>query len=277
MTAEVLVAGVAALPGLCMALAADISDRSRLRARAAGSPLSRPRRVLDRMPGGRAEKALAAVVGGGLGATVAGPLGAISAALLLLVLPLARDRRRRADRDRRWEAQLPQAAASMAAALRAGRSVQGAIEVATAEVGPPLGPSLRGVLDRVSLGTPLAEALESWAGGFGSTEGKLLVGVLRLEGRSGGGLPTALDRLASTFRARAAVSGEVRSLTAQARLSGTILGLLPIGFLLFMSVTSRRDLAEALQSRVGMLSLGGGLLLDGLAFLWIRRILRVMP
>ena len=77
-----------------------------------------------------------------------------------------------------------------------------------------------------------------------------------------------LTRLGWTLR-------EVRSLTAQARLSGTILGLLPIGFFLFLSVVSHHDMAAAYSSSIGVAAIAAGLVLDGLAFLWIRKLVAV--
>ena len=73
----------------------------------------------------------------------------------------------------------------------------------------------------------------------GTDDARLVAGVLRLHRRSGGDLPATLDQVAATLRERHAAAGEVRALTAQARLSGTILGVLPIGFFAFLWITSR--------------------------------------
>jgi Flp pilus assembly protein TadB len=67
----------------------------------------------------------------------------------------------------------------------------------------------------------------------------------------------------------------VRALTAQARLSGTILGVLPFGFFAFLWLTSRSEIEAALRTPAGIVAIGLGLALEGLAFLWIRRLLEV--
>jgi tight adherence protein B len=100
------------------------------------------------------------------------------------------------------------------------------------------------------------------------------VAVLQLQHRVGGDAPAVLDDAVRTLRQRVAAAAELRSLTAQARLSGTILGLLPIGFFLFMSVVSRSEVSGALSSPIGVAAVIAGLVLDGLAFLWIRHLLR---
>ena len=67
----------------------------------------------------------------------------------------------------------------------------------------------------------------------------------------------------------------MRALTAQARLSGAILGLLPIGFFAFLWLTSRRDIEGAFRTPAGLTAFGVGAVLELLAFLWIRRLLEV--
>ena len=66
-------------------------------------------------------------------------------------------------------------------------------------------------------------------------------------------------------------------ITAQARLSATILRLLPFGFFLFLSVVARRAVEAAYRSAAGLSAIGLGLALQGAAFVWIRQLLRVEP
>jgi Flp pilus assembly protein TadB len=84
-----------------------------------------------------------------------------------------------------------------------------------------------------------------------------------------------LDQVAVTLRERSSAAREVRALTAQARLSGAILGLLPITFFTFLWMTSRGDVEGAFASPVGVAAIVVGLTLEGLAFVWIRSLLAV--
>jgi tight adherence protein B len=192
-----------------------------------------------------------------------------------IIIPLVRARRNMARRAEMMEEQLGQAVSVIAAGLRTGRSLLQAISLSANEVGAPLGAALRGLADRVSLGVPFPPSLDGWVAEVGVPEARLVAGVLSLQRRTGGDLPVVLDRLARTLRDRQAAAREVRSLTAQARLSGAILGFLPIGFFLFLSVTSRGDIAAAYHSSTGATAIVAGLLMQGAAFLWIRRLLRV--
>lgn len=279
MTPGIVAAALAALPGLFAAAAADLAERDRVRARAGAGPASEGRaRPLARRGGtlrALAVRATWIVAGAGLGHAVAGLPGGAAGTIAAVAAPIARARQMQARRSQRMQEQFVDAASSLASGLRAGLSLVQSIGLAGNEADPPLGPTLRALADRVLLGAPLSEALDRWVTEVGQQEARLVAGVLRLHHRTGGDLPVVLDRLARTLRAREAAAREIRSLTAQGRLSGAILGLLPVGFFLFLSATSRREMAAAYQSRVGATAIAAGLLMQGAAFLWIRRLLRV--
>jgi tight adherence protein B len=190
------------------------------------------------------------------------------------------------DRIERWRAtrradlvqdQLADAISAIAAGSRAGMSLPQAVGLAGEQVPEPLGGSLRAVVDATRLGVSLEDALDRWVTAIEVPDVRLAAAVLRLHRRTGGALAPVLEGLARTLRERRAAVREVRSLTAQARLSGAILGLLPIGFFLFLLLTSRRDMAIALGSPLGRTAIAAGLVLETAAFLWIRRLLRVEP
>src|SRR6266511_58387 len=275
MRPEVAAMVLASLPGLFAAVAADLVERERVRARAGIRRRDRGwtgagRRL--RVPTLRAVGALGGIV---VGVSVAGLPGAVIGGIAAIIIPLVRARRKVARRAEMMEEQLGQAVSVIAAGLRNGLSLLQAISLSAAERGATLGATLRGLADRVSLGVPFPRSLDRWVAEVGVPEARLMAGVLSLQRRTGGDLPVVLDRLARTLRDRQAAAREVRSLTAQARLSGAILGFLPIGFFLFLSVTSRRDIAAAYHSSTGATSIVVGLLMQGAAFLWIRRLLRV--
>jgi tight adherence protein B len=191
-------------------------------------------------------------------------------------MPFVRERRRAKRRAAQIEEQLVDAVSAIATALRSGRSLAQALEVAGEEVGDPLGSILGETASSVQLGVPLDDALGSLGERIGGPDARLVTGVLRLHRRTGGALAASLDDLTRTLRSRRDGARELRSLTAQARLSAAILGLLPLGFFLFLSVVARGDVESAYHSATGASAIGIGLALQGVAFLWIRRILRVV-
>jgi tight adherence protein B len=218
---------------------------------------------------------LAPVAGGLVGWLAAAAPGAVAGTVAGVLVPRLVQRRRSSARAALLEDQLAEAVSSLAAGLRAGLSLTRAIAFAADEADQPLAASLATVADRTDLGVPLERTLDEWAGDADSADARLLAGVLDLHRRTGGELPTVLDGVGTTLRERRAAAREVRALTAQARLSGAILGLLPIGFFFFLSVTSRDDIAAAVHSSAGIAAIALGLAMQGCAFVWIRSLLRV--
>jgi tight adherence protein B len=211
--------------------------------------------------------ALGLLLSGGLVAICAGAGGAIAY--------LVREHRRRRARVVERDEQLVDAVGSIVAAIRAGRSVPQALSFAADESRAPLHDSMRRLDGALDLGVPLDDAMAAWADEMGTDDARLVAGVLTLHRRSGGDLPAVLDQVATTLRERRAAVREVRALTAQARLSGTILGVLPFGFFTFLWLTSRSEIEGAFRTPAGLAAIGLGLVLEGFAFLWIRRLLEV--
>ena len=205
----------------------------------------------------------------------AGPVLALAGAAGIAVVRFVFLRRMRASVRRRAGEQLADAVCAMSAGLRAGLSLAQSFAYARDEADEPLRSALASLVDKIDVGTPVGEALSDWADAQGSDDAVLIVGVLDLHRRSGGDLPTVLDSLAGTLRERRAAHRDVRALTAQARLSGVILGMLPIGFFGFLLLTSRREMLDAIATPLGKTTLGLGLGLEILAFLWIRHLLEV--
>jgi tight adherence protein B len=226
--------------------------------------------------GFRPPSAVWLVIGAGvLTMILAGPALAAAAVTAAAVLRHVLARRRGASERRRAGEQLADAVTAMAAGLRAGGSLVQSLAYARDEADDPLRAELSDLVERIDVGTPIGDALSSWADARDSEDVRLIAGVLDLHRRSGGDLPAVLDGVAATLRERRAAQREVRALTAQARLSGSILGLLPIAFFAFLLLTSRDEMLRALATPLGSTALGVGLGMELLAFLWIRRLVEV--
>jgi tight adherence protein B len=221
--------------------------------------------------------AMGAVAAWLLGGRLAGLAGSIAATLVVLAAPTMVARRRNRRRERATQERLAEAVSLIASAMRSGRSLHQAIGLAATELDPLLGSTFRRLADRTGLGDPMDESIDAWARDVGGPDARLVAGVLKLHRRTGGSLAVSLENLAGTLRDRRASSRELESLTAQARLSATILGLLPIGFFLFLSVIARRDLEAAYETPAGVAAISVGFALQGAAYVWIRHLLRVDP
>lgn len=231
--------------------------------------------VRRRRPSRRVIVGTAAVGGGCVGALVGGSVVGIAVGVASAIAPVAIDRKRNAGRRTAIDGQLLDAVTAIASALRSGRSLGQALTTAADEADDPLSTVLADTAHAASLGVPMDEALDRFADAVGGSDVRLVSGVLKVHRRTGGALAASLDDVARTLADRREAARELRSLTAQARLSAAILGLLPLGFFLFLSVVARRDIESAYRTTAGASAIGIGLALQGAAFVWIRRLLRV--
>jgi tight adherence protein B len=211
---------------------------------------------------------------GGAGLLLAGPPLALLLAGScwggpLLWLWLNRDRR-----DRRIEQLLPEALEAIARALRSGGSMLQAVEVAAASLPPPLGADLHRVAIEARHGSGLVPALERWSADRPLPGVRLAVAALALGAETGGAQARAVDGVAATLRQRLAVTAELRALSSQARMSAVVIAVAPLGFGLFASVTDGRTASFLLGTPLGLVCLAGGLLLDGVAAVWMHALTR---
>lgn len=172
------------------------------------------------------------------------------------------------------EQALPDALDLQAAALRAGNSTVGSLRVLEREIGSPLGDEVRKLLHAIDLGTPVEQALQELAA-RGQQEIGTWVTAIQIHRQTGGNLPVILESLSTRLRERARMRGEVRALTAQARLSGLVVSVAPIVFLLIMFAASRDEMRLVFTSPQGIGLLAIGLSLQAAGLIWIRSILKV--
>jgi tight adherence protein B len=183
-------------------------------------------------------------------------------------LVLARSRRERA-----FAAALPAALEQVAAELRGGGTVATALERLAAGA-TAVADDVRRVNVRTELGLPLADALSGWPAQHDAPGVRAVAGALAVATTMGGRAADAVDGLASSMRHRLDAVAEARSLSAQARLSAVVVGAAPVGYLAFSALVDPGAVTALIDTGVGRVCLVVGLGLEGLAGLWIRRILR---
>ena len=210
-----------------------------------------------------------------VGWAVARMPGVVIALVIAGVVRTVRRRRALAVSPVMVEERFADAVGALAAAVRSGASLTQAVRYATTEAAPPVRDDLTRIVAQLDTGIALEQALRSWPDVRPSANVELVVGALELHRRSGGDLPAVLDQVVGAIRDRVSITREVRSLTAQARMSAWILGCLPVGFFAFLWLTSRRDIEGAMSTPVGIACVLAGLLLELGAFAWIRKLLVV--
>jgi tight adherence protein B len=212
--------------------------------------------------------AIGLVVALPLGLAPVGPVAGLAALWIKLRLAQAR-------RTRKMAEQLPDALMLMATALRSGLGFQQALQLVADEGPLPLAPELGRLSRDMKIGLSIEEALVRLQTRLGSTDGEMLAAALLVQRQTGGNLVELLTNLHDTIRDRQAVQGQVRTLTAQGRLSGMVLTAIPVFLALAFWVLNREYLLVLVQDPRGRILSGVavGLMLVGVYF--IRRIVRI--
>ncbi len=191
------------------------------------------------------------------------------------VLPIMYIRFRRTRRIRAFVAQLPFALDLMKSSLEAGHSLNRGLQVVVQEFADPLGGEFRTVLEQTRIGLPLPRALEDMLKRVPEEDLRLLVVAVKVQSEVGSSLALIVGRLAEIVRTRQRLRLQINALTAQSRLGGLIVALLPIVVLGMFSLINR-DYANALFfDPTGVKILKIAAVLDLFAFITIRRLLRM--
>jgi tight adherence protein B len=176
---------------------------------------------------------------------------------------------RRAARLKAFNTSLPDAIDMMARALRAGHSLSSAIEVLSEQAGEAVAVEFAAVFRQQNFGLPLRDALLQMADRVPSRDLRFLVTAMLVQKETGGNLTEILDRTTHVIRERLRIEGEVRVHTAQGRLTGWILSLLPVVMLFLLNLINPGYSEVLLHDPVGqkLLYAGAGLIVIGSFFI----------
>ena len=195
----------------------------------------------------------------------------------LVVPPVATSRLKLKHRKRilKLESQLPGGLQLLAGSLDSGSSLLLAMELAGQEGDPPLSVELARVVAECTVGRPLLEALEAMAERVGSKDILWTVEAIRIQHQTGGRLADTLRVLAEFMRTRLEVRGEIRALSAEARISGKILIGMPIALGGFLFVSRRAYVEPLFTTSIGRAMLGAAIVGVILGHFAMRKLARV--
>ena len=182
---------------------------------------------------------------------------------------------KRARRLKAFNDALPSAIELMARALRAGHSMSSAIELIAEQSPEPLSGLFVQVFQQQKFGLRFREALLQMAARMPSRDLQFLVTAILVQKETGGDLTEILDRTSHVIRERVRIDGEVRTRTAQGRLTGWILGLLPVIMLCLISIVTPGYTTVLFHDPTGQKLLGLGAVLIVIGGMVIRKVVDV--
>jgi tight adherence protein B len=194
---------------------------------------------------------------------------------VIALFPLAYVLFKRAKRFKKFEAGLPDALDLITSALRVGHSFNSAMSLVSRECADPIGPEFRITFDEQNFGLELRTALENMTERVPLQDLKIVVTAILIQRESGGNLAEVLEKTAYVIRQRFRLKRQVMVHTAQGRMTGWILTLLPIalGIGLYILIPETESLLWKRDIGVKLLFAGGGMMVIGT--LIIQKIVRM--
>ena len=197
-------------------------------------------------------------------------LGTLIALVPNTVVDIRRRRRMKA-----FVQQFPDALEMFARSLRAGHSFTGAIQLVSQEMPYPMGTEFRQVFDEQNLGVPLREALTGMTRRVDSIDARFFVTAILIQRETGGNLAEIIDKIAHVIRERFRIQAQLKIFTAQARMTGTILALLPIAVAVAIGILNPDYLKPLWFERAGKFLILLALCMQVTGALVIRKIIRI--
>jgi tight adherence protein B len=209
---------------------------------------------------------------GGLAYLLAGqllflPLGAI----LGFMLPRWWAARRRRARMAAFNDGLLDMLTTVIGSLRAGFSFVQALKTVVDESEGPMREEAEIVLKEMQYGSSMEDALNEWKERMPSEDLDLMIQAILIQRQIGGNLAVILETIVTTIRDRGRIQRQISTLTAQGRLSGVVIGLLPFVLGLIIYTIEPDYIGSLFRHPVGVGMLVGGLISGAIGFVLIRK------
>ncbi|HJV17725.1 MAG TPA: type II secretion system F family protein [Bacillales bacterium] len=136
----------------------------------------------------------------------------------------------------KFNEELPDMISTIIGSLRAGFSFPQALKTVIEEAAPPIKDEMEFVLKEMQYGRSLEDSLTDLKERMPSEDLDLMIQAILIQRQVGGNLAAVLDKIVETIRDRTKIQRQIQTLTAQGRLSGIVIGLLPIilGFVIYL-------------------------------------------
>lgn len=194
----------------------------------------------------------------------------VGAALPFLFLNMRRDKRFTA-----FTEQFPAALDMMSRSLKAGHALSSAVQMIGTEMSDPIGGLFKQAYEEQTLGLSLRDAMDRMLERMNSVDLRLFVAALAIHREVGGNMTEMLENLAHTIRERLKIRRQVRVYTAQARLSGYILAVLPFAMAVMLYFIAPDYIMELVSIKEGKILIAAAIGFQIIGFLVIKRLINI--
>ena len=194
---------------------------------------------------------------------------------VLISLPFFHLLRLKRIRTAKFKKQLPDGLDLIARALKAGHAFNGGMSLAADEFDDPLGPEFAEALDEINFGISVSNALKNMARRIDCTEIKYFVVGVILQRETGGNLAELIETLATLIREKFKFQGKVRTLTAEGRISGVILALLPFAFTGIVALLNPQFFEPLITEPLGRIMILAAFVMMVIGILIIKKMVKI--
>ena len=174
-----------------------------------------------------------------------------------------------------FEKQIADALMLISSSLRTGYSFLRAIQTVAEQMPPPISEEFERVVYETSLGAPMADALSHLVIRVPSYDLDLVVTAVLIQLETGGNLSQILENISETIRERCRIAGEIKILVSEGKLSGVIVGLLPIFMGILLTIINPNYTKPLFTTSIGQTMLGVGFFLQILGARLIKKMIAI--
>jgi tight adherence protein B len=178
-------------------------------------------------------------------------------------------------RMRRIEAQLVDMLGLVSNSLKSGYGLMQSFEFASKQMDPPLALEIRRMLREANLGLAAEDALIAMGERIGSKDLDMVLTAINIQRAVGGNLAEILDKVAFTMRERERIRGDITTLTSQQRMTGIIIGALPVFMFVLFMIMNPAYMSLLFTDMVGRIMLSAAIGLEFMGFLTIRQLMSI--
>lgn len=178
-------------------------------------------------------------------------------------------------RTKQLNEQLSDAIVLISNSLKAGFSFFQAADTVAKEMKGPIGEEFLTMQKETNLGVTTEKALENIISRVSSDDFELVITAVQIQRQVGGNLAEVLDNISSTIRERIKIKGEVKTITAQGRMSGLVISVLPpgIGFIIYL--INPEYIGTLFKNPIGIMIIVFSIMMELLGIFFIKKIVKI--
>lgn len=175
----------------------------------------------------------------------------------------------------KFQDQLPEALDLLARAMRSGHALTSGLEMIAGEMSPPIKLEFRATVDEINMGLSVKDAFANMCERVPSTDLRFFTIAILIQRETGGNVAEILDKIGRLIRERLQFRRQVKTLTAEGRLSARILIGLPIVMFIYIYLVNYDYVSLLWTEKIGIYMLIGGIILQIIGAIFIRNIVNI--